>query len=240
MASHTLRQYKVLQSSVCFLCLASLGSVDKSQQIRADCTGDYIDVLHNGKTVQVQRAIDLNHVFDNRYIRSTQPCPPSCIGPVDENLGVATTDELGIFDIMERRLVSNSSVLIDTRTAEQHGKGTIPGSLNIPYTNFLLDPTSPQLVESLAMLGVTRCIKNEDGVPVTEGVESTASTSKNDLWDFASAKEVVIWCNGPMDGQANVAIRGLLGLGYPTEQIIYYRGGIRLWKTFGLTTVIPN
>jgi hypothetical protein len=29
-------------------------------------------------------------------------------------------------------------------------------------------------------------------------------------------------------------------MGYPAEKLYYYRGGMQMWQSLGLTTVLPN
>lgn len=238
MAGQTMRKYQALHSSVCFLCLVSLGLLDDAKQEKIGSSQGYFEILHNGKTVKVKRLLDLSHVLDDRPLQSMQQCPPTCLGPDRWNLGVRTTDELGILKIMEGQLLSGASALIDARTPNRHEKGTIPGSINIPYSVFHLDSYSPQLSAALEKLGGNRCATSVVTAPLRDRCDSTSAESTNDKWDFSSAKDLVIWCNGPEGNQSSLAIRGLLDLGYPSEKIRHYRGGIRLWKAFGLTTVI--
>jgi rhodanese-related sulfurtransferase len=63
---------------------------------------------------------------------------------------------------------------------------------------------------------------------------------KNDEWDFTSAKKLILWCNGMWCGQSPRAIQGLLELGYPAEKILYYRGGMQVWQSLGLTVIVPD
>jgi rhodanese-related sulfurtransferase len=50
----------------------------------------------------------------------------------------------------------------------------------------------------------------------------------------------LLWCNGPWCGQSPRAIRALISLGYPAEKLYYYRGGMQMWQSLGLTTVLPS
>lgn len=59
-------------------------------------------------------------------------------------------------------------------------------------------------------------------------------------WDFSNAKELLLWCDGPWCGQSPRAIRGLMAAGYPAGKLYYYRGGMQMWQSFGLTTVLPK
>lgn len=49
-------------------------------------------------------------------------------------------------------------------------------------------------------------------------------------WDFSSAKDVVVFCNGPACDQSPRAITALLAAGYPAEKLFYYRGGMQMWE----------
>lgn len=50
-------------------------------------------------------------------------------------------------------------------------------------------------------------------------------------------RPTILFCNGPQCGQSPVAIRALLGAGYPAEGLLYYRGGLHDWLTLGLPVV---
>ena len=54
--------------------------------------------------------------------------------------------EVELFDFMETKLRDGSGVLIDARTESWFRKGTIPGSVNYPFTLFGKDKDDPELV----------------------------------------------------------------------------------------------
>ncbi len=122
-------------------------------------------------------------------------------------------------------------VLIDARTPSWHKKGTIPGSINVPFTVFEKDIGDVELAEVFESLGA---VERDDVNPVLLMVEKT------EQWDFTNAKELLLWCNGPWCGQSTRAIRALINAGYPTEKLYYYRGGMQMWQSLGLTTVMPK
>lgn len=109
---------------------------------------------------------------------------------------------------------------MDARTPDWHARGTIPGSVNIPYTD--LDPR----------LGA-------DEFTIGFSLEQLGVKEEGGDWDFFWAKDLLIWCNGPWCGQSPTAIRALISLGYPAEKIKYYRGGMQMWELMGLTVVPP-
>ena len=131
-------------------------------------------------------------------------------------------------------------ILIDARTPSWHKKGTIPGSINIPFTVFEKEVGDVELAEVLESLGA---VERDDVNTVLRLIERTGllnGDAKTDDWDFSNAKDLLLWCNGPWCGQSPRAIRGLLKAGYPAEKLYYYRGGMQMWQSLGLTTVFPN
>ena len=63
---------------------------------------------------------------------------------------------------------------------------------------------------------------------------------KTERWDFSHAKDLLLWCDGPWCDQSPRAIHGLISAGYPAEKLYYYRGGMQMWQSLGLTTVMPK
>ena len=96
-------------------------------------------------------------------------------------------------------------IVIDSRTPDWFAGGTIPGAVNIPYT---------QIIDELGALG---CEPDFDG------------------WDCTQARKVALFCNGLWCGQSPTAIRNMIEAGYPAERIFYYRGGMQSWRVLGLT-----
>ncbi len=73
-----------------------------------------------------------------------------------------------------------------------------------------------------------------------EKVGLFSGDKKTDTWDFSEARQLLLWCNGPWCGQSPRAIRALISLGYPAEKLYYYRGGMQMWQSLGLSTVVPS
>ena len=233
-------EYKALHGSVCFMCLVSRGAFGNTHDRKLDTTDDHIQVDHNGKAVTISRTLHLKQILRNRSLRELKQCPPSCIGPSQEDLGIETTDELGVFQLMETQLPYGAGALIDVRPPEQHATETIPGSLNLPYTAFYAPPNSAELATTLAQLGVTPCYRDDYTTRTSDRLTSATSARKAPEWEFFNAKGLVVWCYGPLGGLSTLAIASLLELGYPANKIRYYRGGLQLWKAFGLTTVVAE
>ena len=99
------------------------------------------------------------------------------------------------------------SVVVDMRDTNDRVKGTIPGSIGIPYT---------EVASRMNELGCTKA-----------GAK----------WNCAKAKKVYAFCNGPACPQSPMAIRAMTRDGFPADKIYYYRGGMLDWDALGLTSV---
>ena len=204
----------------------------------------YIDVEHDGDQVRVERIQDVGHMLDDGFAKTSRKCPPFCIQPMKVAPGVTTVGEAEIFRFMERELASGSGLIVDARTPAWYTKGTIPGSINIPFTEFVAGVDAPETIKVLETLGAVR--RDEAGW-LSRSIEKLlarlglfGADQKTDKWDFTNARKVVFWCNGPWCGQSPRAIKGLLEYGFPPEKIAYYRGGMQMWKVLGLTVVVPD
>lgn len=197
----------------------------------------YLHVMHNGRSVKVQRVQDREFELHGYFARTSRECPPFCLHPMSVDPGVKTVGELEIFHFMENQLRDGTGVLIDARTPEWHAKGTIPGSVNLPFTLLSKGVDDPEMIEVLVSFGAKP--RGEVGAvtKTLEGWGVLKPENVTDAWDFSECKELVLWCNGPACGQSPRAIQGLLEVGYPAEKISYYRGGMQVWQLFGLTTV---
>jgi rhodanese-related sulfurtransferase len=178
-------------------------------------------VKHATKTLLIKRNQDTDALLEFDFARTSRPCPPFCAQPIEVAGGVRTIAEVELIEFMTSALSDGTGLMIDARTPDWHQRGTIPGSINIPFTHLNPDQGADDITleESLTLLGA----RLNDG-----------------LWDFTQAKRVVLWCNGPWCGQSPTAIRGLLKIGYPRDKLLYYRGGMQLWQVFGLPVVTPE
>ncbi len=201
---------------------------------------EYVEVIHDGKVLRIQRIQDQSHKIEGGYAKTSRKCPPFCIQPIQIAPGVRTVGELEVLDFIQHQLIDGTGLLIDARTPTWHRKGTIPGSINIPFTVFEMTPEDPELIEAMERLGVIRRGEVPQWQRYVEGFGLLDGGLKNDIWDFTNAKELVLWCNGPWCGQSPRAIRALLKQGYPAERIHWYRGGMQMWQLFGLTTIVPE
>ncbi|MCG7921385.1 MAG: rhodanese-like domain-containing protein [Candidatus Thiodiazotropha lotti] len=182
---------------------------------------DEFEVEHQGKMITIRRNQDTEAMLEFDFARTSRPCPPFCAQPMKVADGIETIGEVELIAFLQNQLVEQQGLLIDARTEDWHERGTIPGSINIPFTH--LNPT-----------------QGADEITLEESLQRLGARFVNGRWDFRQAKQLVIWCNGPWCGQSPTAIRGLIGVGYPKQKLLYYRGGMQLWRIFGLPVVSPD
>ena len=200
----------------------------------------YLYVIHEGSSVKVQRIQDPDYELSGYFAKTIRKCPPFCIQPITPDPRVAVIGEVELFDFLENQHRNGRGLLIDARTPSWHSKATIPGSVNIPFTELTKDPGSPEMKAMLQRFGAKE--RGDVGffTRLLERWGWVDTKYKTDKWDFTEAKELVLFCNGPACGQSPRAIRGLLAAGYPGDKMHYYRGGMQLWELWGLTTVVPG
>ncbi|WP_462321398.1 rhodanese-like domain-containing protein [Halochromatium sp.] len=182
----------------------------------------YVELQQGDETVLLMRHQDPGHTIEPPYQKTARPCPPYCVQPMQLAPGVETIGELELIDYLQRAAADHSDVLvIDSRTADWVERATIPGSLNIPYSQ--LDPAYAKPAQ------IAEILQLEFGAVAADG-----------LWDFENVKTLVFFCNGAWCGQSPTNIKALLGLGYPAHKLKWYRGGMQAWEQLGLTTVSPG
>ncbi len=178
----------------------------------------YIKVEHNGKSIKIQRNQNTRNKLTNSYTKTSRPCPPFCIHPMKVADGVKSVGELEVLDFLENEVSNNRGLLIDSRMPQWFKNGTIPGSLNIPFTLLSKGNKQGYFDRILTLLGAIK----QDGI-----------------WNFSKAQKLLLFCNGPWCGQSPREIKSLLSVGYPAHKIFYYRGGMQNWQMMGLTTIKP-
>jgi len=127
-------------------------------------------------------------------------------GTIQPLVPVAGVTPVGETEIIEA-LSDRSALVVDMGDTNDRVKGTIPGSISVPYT---------EVVERMGERGCTK------------------SGTK---WDCATAKKIYAFCNGPVCPQSPIAIRAMTREGFPASKIYYYRGGMLDWDALGLTSV---
>lgn len=181
-----------------------------------------VSVQHGGSQVVVKRNQDLNNTINPAFAKTSRQCPPFCIQPASLTTGVDTIAELEVLDYLEKLGNGDDSILIvDTRSTDWVAKGTIPGAINIPWIK--LD--SEQGADSISIGEILQ--------------ERLNARNLGGLWDYSTARTLVLFCNGIWCGEASKSIMNLLKYGYPAHKIKWYRGGMQSWESLGLTTIAP-
>ena len=180
----------------------------------------HVDVVHEGRAVRIQREQDNFNQIDPDFALTSRPCPPYCIQPMQLAPGVETIGELELLGYLQRIARRDDGVLvIDSRDPDWLVRsGIIPGALHLPWERL-----HPQKADAAA---------------IAEILELQFGASRmGQLWNFENARTLVFYCNGPWCGQSPTNIKQLLALGYPAHKLKWYRGGMQMWKSLGLTTV---
>lgn len=151
--------------------------------------------------VEIARIQDNDNHVSGEWAKTSRACPPFCVQPMTPAEGVTTIGELELLEM----LADPDVVVMDSRTPEWFQGGSIPGAINVPYT---------QVIDYLSELG---CEPDFDG------------------WECVDPKTVALFCNGNWCGQSPTAIRNMIEAGYPADRISYYRGGMHAWRMLGLT-----
>jgi len=184
-----------------------------------------VTVNHNGKPVEIKRTADKDAVVPKTYAKTGRACPPFCIQPMHIVPGVETVGELEVLGYLKR--ISNGDrkiIVVDSRSPEWMGRGTIPGSVNIPWSQINHDVEGTFAIEAEAET-LNEVLINKFGAQMVNG-----------QWDFRNAKTLVMFCNGNWCPQSAMNIKTLTKLGYPAYKLKWYRGGMQSWVSLGLTT----
>lgn len=178
-----------------------------------------VKVKHNGKTVTIMRNQDQKNEVNKAFAKTSRKCPPFCIQPSTLAPGVETIAEIEMLHYLKKASDGDTSILVvDSRTPDWVERGTIPGSVNIPWTKLNIAKSDPFTVSDI--------LKKQFGAKEEDGI-----------WNFSGAKTLVLFCNGMWCGQSPNNIKSLLQVGYPAHKIKWYRGGMQDWEILGLTTV---
>jgi rhodanese-related sulfurtransferase len=197
----------------------------------------------DGETVSIQRIQDQENILADGFAKTSRKCPPFCIQPMQVAPGVTTVGELELLDFIKNKVNTGKGVLIDARTPDWQAQGTIPGSVNIPFTSFDKSKSVDELKDALRMIGVVKKVGASFIRDTWDKIRYSVVGNPNAAdspWDFTNAKDIMLWCNGMWCGQSPTAIHNLLALGYPAERIYYYRDGMQGWKILGLTVIKPK
>ena len=94
-----------------FICLLAFGVNAAANEEEVSVGGDgvvplyegkpFLHVMHQGKSVKVQRIQDREYELRGYFAKTVRDCPPFCLNPISAGIGVATVGEREVFDFME-------------------------------------------------------------------------------------------------------------------------------------------
>ena len=200
-----------------------------AQENKITPTLNSVQVTHHGQPVTIQRGHDPAAHLPEVFQKTDRGCPPFCVQPMVAVPGVETIGELEVLGYLERIAQGDKDVLVvDSRTPDWVLRGTIPGSVNVPWNKINID-TNGTFETPTEAEGVKHILADEFGATEGEGGH----------WTFGNAKTLVLFCNGIWCPQSTANLRTLAKRGYPVEKLKWYRGGMQDWVSVGLTTVKP-
>ena len=137
--------------------------------------------------------------------------------PMQLDIDLETYGELEVLYTLKEMQTNPNIVLVDARTKQWFTYRTIPGSINMPFNYFTdSDEYEFEFEYALKFLGA---VKDKDGD-----------------YDFDDVKTMVIFCNGPWCSQSPDMLFSLMKVGYPSEKLKWYRGGMQDWLSAGMTS----
>lgn len=167
----------------------------------------------NGQEFTITRVSTLEQSSISALIQSSATCVAPCLSPMSTAPNVPTLGELDVIEFLSTQVESGDGLLIDARLPEDRALGYIPASVNIPAAT--LTPSNPYRDEILLALGAQHY---------------------QSVFSFTDAISLMVYDSGPATQDAAALIVDLLAASYPPEKIGYYRGGVQVWTTLGLST----
>jgi len=131
---------------------------------------------------------------------------------------IKTYSEIEVMNFIFTKTLKNpeSYVLVDSRKKSWFDFKTIPSAVNVPYEDLKYDEDFEEdFNEAYKNLGI--------------------KVNENNKLDFSNAKTAVFFCNGPWCPISSKSIKYLTSIGYPTNKIIWYRGGMASWESLSLS-----
>lgn len=168
----------------------------------------------NGQEITISRQTTLDPSTLDVVSRAYSDCMAPCLSPMNVAPDVPTLGELDVIDFLSTQVEAGEGLLIDARLPANRAVGFIPASVNIPTAT--IAPTNPYRDEILMALGAEQY---------------------QGIFNFDNALSLVVFDDGPATQDAPQFITALLDAGYPPAKIAYYRGGMQVWTTLGLTTL---
>ena len=205
----------------------SLSGVALAADNRITPTLDSVQIQHNGQTVTIERGHDPHATLPEAFQKTNRGCPPFCVQPMIAVAGVETVGELDVLNYLQRMSQGDTALLlVDSRTPDWVMRGTIPGSINIPWNKMNRDALdTPENVDAFEQI-----LRDQFGA---------RRNAQTGTWDFSQAKTLILFCNGIWCAQSTTNLKTLVEIGYPLPKLKWYRGGMQDWLSVGLTSVQP-
>ncbi len=185
---------------------------NKNSSFESNAKSDTINISRKLTSVETQH-LDYNVTIERVATHLAPSCPPFCIQPIKIEK-VETVGELEVLSFIDEVKRKRDGLLIDVRKNSKYKEETIPSAINLPYE--MLTESSPYQKEVLKSLGAKKIKRG---------------------WLFKNPQKLLIFGESSFSPEASKAVKKLIKLGYPTNKILYYRGGIVSWKTAGLTLI---
>jgi len=224
-------------SIIASLCLMLNTASAKGRPVGITSTLTSVSVMHDGKKVEIMRNQDNTANIDPGYAKTSRPCPPFCIQPINLGKGIETIGELEVINYAKKMSDGDKTILlVDSRTPDWVSRGTIPSAINISWVE--LTPRKGATTEGIMKIMLEKFgVKLKPDMDEVDVDEAIANGDTSTVFDFSNAKTLVMFCNGMWCGQSPASISALRKFGYPAEKLKYYRGGMQDWYILGLTTV---
>ncbi|MDQ7047936.1 MAG: rhodanese-like domain-containing protein [Sulfurovum sp.] len=190
----------------------SVATAGQYSKVKITPSMAYIYVYHKGKAVKIHRIQDTKHKLTGEFARTYRPGKD--IQPIKMHKDITTIGEVELLKFMVHKGNHKKGLLVDLRSKSEYNKESIPSAVNIPSET---KNNKAKVEKILKILGAKRAA---DG-----------------YLDTRRAMEVAFYCNGLWCDKSSKFIKTFLDLGYPADKMLYYRGGMQMWKILGFTTV---
>ena len=168
--------------------------------------------IFNGERIKISRDVTNPARFVDAFASGQAACGAPCIAPMQVAPGVETLGETEVLDFLVTQVANNVALMVDARAPHHRAKGFSPGTVSLPHST--LEASNSFRDDILRALGAREF----------EGV-----------YNFADARKLLVYDNGPSSNDAGLLVGHLLDAGYPPEMISYYRGGMQVWAVLGFS-----
>ena len=193
-----------------------------------------VTIKVEGKEIEVKRNQDNFNTNIPAFAKTSRACPPFCIQPMHLGNDVETVGEVEVVNYIKKMSEGENIVLVDSRTPDWLIRGTIPGAINVSWINLV--PSKGATTEGIVTIMTEQFgVKLAKETDIDDVDEAIVDGKAAEVFDFSTAKTLVMFCNGMWCGQSPASIKTLVKYGYPSKKIKYFRGGMQTWELMGFT-----